>query len=204
MNRSGLRAPLGLVPWLFAIAAVLAGFIWQQGDVVVGMRAPLSSGTAKVGGPFRLVDQSGHARSDADFRGRYMLVYFGYSRCPDVCPTTLSVMADALSRLGPRRKEIVPVFITLDPERDNPQVLGQYLAAFGKDFVGLTGSEERIKAVAAAYHVFYAKHPLAGGDYSVDHTGALYLMGPDGTFVTYYEDESLGPDTLAADLEKRL
>jgi cytochrome oxidase Cu insertion factor (SCO1/SenC/PrrC family) len=199
-----IRTPLAPVPWLFAIVAVAAGLLWHAGDRIATIGQPVVTGTASVGGPFRLIDENGSPRSDADFRGRFMLVYFGYSLCPDVCPTTLAVMADALAKLGPRRSHVVPVFITLDPERDNPRVLKNYLQSFGTDFVGLTGKPDTIRDVAATYRVYYSKHPLANGGYAIDHTSVLYLMGPDGKFVTYYDDETIGPNGLAEDLKKRV
>ena len=154
-----------------------------------------------IGGPFSLMDQNGLARSDKDFRGKYVLLYFGYSFCPDVCPTTLGVMADALSRLGPRAKRIVPVFVTIDPERDTPAVLRKYLAAFGPEFVGLTGTLPQIAKVAHEYDVYFAKHPLQGGNYSMDHTSIIYLLGPDGKLVKFY-NEQMTPDALAKTLHR--
>jgi protein SCO1/2 len=113
-------------------------------------------------------------------------------------------MADALGKLGSRRKNIVPIFITIDPARDTSSALREYLKPFGADFVGLTGSADAIRKVAASYHVFFTKRPLASGGYAMDHTSVVYLMGPDGKFVTYYGDETIGPDKLAADLRKHL
>ena len=199
-----MRLNPAFVPWLLAMTAVIAGLLWHEGDRIALTREGIVRGTASVGGPFRLVDQNGHTRTDREFRGRSMLIYFGYSLCPDVCPTTLAVMADALAKLGPRREKIVPIFVTVDPERDTPKVLKVYLAAFGQGFVGLTGDSETVRKVAASYHVFYRKHPLSGGGYALDHTSVVYLMGPDGKFVTYYDDTSMGPDALAEDLKKRM
>jgi protein SCO1/2 len=199
-----IRAPLAVVPFLIALAAVIGGFLWHQADVVAGLGQNTTSGLATVGGPFRLIDQYGTERSDADFRGRYLLVYFGYSECPDVCPTTLGVMADAFDKLGGKRDRVVPIFITIDPERDTPKILKDYLKSFGPEFVGLTGSLAKIKAVAKDYRVYFAKHALPGGGYSLDHSSVIYLMGPDGKFVTYYDDESIGPDALASDLKQRI
>jgi protein SCO1/2 len=198
------RTPLSYVPWLLAIVAVAGGLIWHEGDMVQGLGGAETSGIADVGGPFVLTDQNGALRRDTDFRGRYLLVYFGYTNCPDVCPTTLGVMADAMDKLGGEKDRIVPVFITTDPARDTPPVLKTYLKSFGPEFVGLTGSDAAIAKAAHEYRVYYAKHPLPGGGYSVDHSGALYLMGPDGKFVTFYDDESLGPDALAKDLKSRI
>ena len=199
-----IRTPLAYVPYLLALAAVLSGLLWHEGDVLRGQGGTVVAGTADVGGPFRLIDQNGKVRGASDFRGRFLLIYFGYSYCPDVCPTTLGVMADAMDKLGVLKDRVVPVFITTDPERDTPAVLKAYLKAFGPEFVGLTGSDKAIAEAAHEYRVYYAKHPLPGGGYSVDHSSALYLMGPDGKFVTFYDDESVGPDVLAGDLKRRI
>lgn len=132
-----------------------------------------------------------------------MLVYFGYTYCPDSCPTTLQEIADALRRLGPKARDVVPVFITLDPARDHPATLRKYLAAFGPEFVGFTGTPEQIAAVAHAYRVYYAKHPLPGGSYSIDHASTIYLMAPDGRFTTLLDDQQ-GSAALAQQLDARL
>ena len=199
-----LRLKLLLVPWLLMLAAVAAGLLWSAGDQLAGLGRMIATGTADVGGPFALTDQTGKAGTDREFRGRYLLVYFGYSFCPDVCPTTLGVVADTFAKLGARKNKIVPLFITLDPERDKPGVLKNYLSAFGPEFVGLTGSPNSIRRTAQEFRVYYTKHPLPGGSYAIDHTSVLYLMGPDGKFITYYDDTSLSVDALATDLRKRI
>jgi protein SCO1 len=149
-----------------------------------------TSGKALIGGPFTLVDQSGKTVTDKDFRGRYMLVFFGFTHCPDVCPAELQVMADALGQLGPKAAEIVPVFITLDPERDTPEAVGAYVKNFGPNFVGLTGSPEQIAAVAKAYRVAFSKFYPNGEDdksnYSIDHSTLLYLMDKNGDYVAHF------------------
>jgi len=198
-----IRTPQALIPYLAIIAAVVAGLLWHAGDQVGGLGRTVQTGTVQIGGPFALIDQTGKTRTDADFRGRFLLIYFGYSFCPDVCPTTLQEMGAALDKLGPKRARVVPVFITVDPARDTPDVLKGYMKSFGDDFVGLTGSEKAITEAAREYHVYIKKHPLQGGGYSMDHSGVMYLMGPDGKFITYYEDE-IGPDKLADDLRGRL
>jgi cytochrome oxidase Cu insertion factor (SCO1/SenC/PrrC family) len=187
----------------FALAAALAlslataWFLWRAADQLGG--GP--QGAAAT--PFVLVDQEGRQRSDKDFRGRWVLLYFGYSYCPDVCPTTLAVMANTLDRLGPQADRVVPVFVSVDPARDTPAVLKAYLAAFGPRFVGLTGKPEAIARLAHAYGVYYRNRPLPGGTYSVDHSSAIYLLDPEGRFVKTYDDQD-GPAAIAADLKKRL
>lgn len=198
-----IRTPIALVPYALAAAAILGGLLWNAGDRVAQLGTTVANGTALVGGPFKLVDQDGKTRTDADFHGRFALIYFGYSYCPDVCPTTLALMASARDKLGPKAARVVPMFITVDPERDTPKILKPYMKSFGADFVGLTGDMAHIKAVAREYRVYIAKHKLPGGNYAMDHSGVVYLMGPDGKFVTYYED-TLGPDGIADDLKRRL
>ncbi|HEU0095254.1 MAG TPA: SCO family protein [Rhizomicrobium sp.] len=192
-----------LWPYLLLVAALAGGMLWHESETVPGLGRTVVSGQALVGGPFRLTDQNGKPVSDRDFRGRYMLIYFGYSFCPDVCPTTLQVMADAIGKLGDKTGRITPVFITIDPERDTPKVLKEYMNAFGPNFVGLTGSAAAIKDVEKKYRVYAEKKPLAGGNYGMDHSSVLYLMGPDGRLVTYY-DEAISPDNLAKQLREKI
>ena len=162
--RPMLRNKQALIPYLLLVAALAGGLLWHESEMVPGLGKSVITGQADVGGPFHLIDQNGKPVSDADFRGRAMLIYFGYSFCPDVCPTTLAVMAQALDKLGPERaRRIVPIFITIDPERDTPKVLGEYMKAFGPNFVGLTGSAAAIKDVEKKYRVYAVKKPLDKG-----------------------------------------
>jgi protein SCO1/2 len=153
-----------------------------------------------VGGPFSLIDGDGHPVTDQTWRGKYLLVYFGYTFCPDVCPTTLSNVADALDKLGPKADRLQALFITIDPKRDTAPVVKQYAAAFGPRIVGLTGSPEQIAAAAKAYRVYYAEHRTGPGpdDYSMDHSSVLYLMGPDGKFITPVRADQTGPEIATA------
>ena len=162
------------------------------------------------GGSFALTDQYGMRRTDMDFRGKYMLIFFGYTYCPDVCPTTLAVEKEALDKLGAHANRIVPIFISIDPKRDTPDKLKSYLSSFDANqpstrpnFVGLTGTDEEIAKAAKAYRVFYRAHLdgfMAGSaGYSIDHTGDVYLMSPEGKFVAYYSQGILS-DEMAADL----
>ena len=197
-----MRGSTVAIPVLLLAAFVAGGYLWHLGDIRSGA-VPVETGEATVGGPFALIDQNGATRRDTDYRGKFMIVFFGYTECPDVCPTTLSELSAALDRLGPKADRVVPIFITVDPARDTPAVMKSYLAAFGARFVGLTGSAADIKAAAAAYHVYYRKRPMPGGSYSMDHSSVIYLMGPEGRYLTHYAIEQ-GPDAIAADLEKRI
>ena len=137
-----------------------------------------------IGGPFTLRGPNGTTVTDHDFRGRWLLVYFGYTFCPDVCPTTLADIASALAELGPLAARIQPIFISVDPGRDTPEVASAYARSFDPRIVGLSGAPEEIARVAGAYKVFYSVHRTGGGpgDYLLDHTTFLYVMRPDGSF----------------------
>jgi cytochrome oxidase Cu insertion factor (SCO1/SenC/PrrC family) len=197
-----LRNSRALIPYLLLVAALAGGVLWYESSRVPGLGRIVTSGAPDVGGPFTLTDHNGKTVTDRDFRGRYMLIYFGYSFCPDVCPTTLGVMAEALQKAGGKAQRIAPVFITIDPERDTPQVLGDYMKAFGPQFIGLTGSPAAIKDVEKKYRVYAAKRPLDKGGYGMDHSSVLYLMGPDGKMISFY-DEAISPDELAKDLRAK-
>jgi protein SCO1/2 len=202
-----LRNKQALLPYLLLVTALAGGVLWYEAAQVPRLGQVVTTGQADVGGPFRLIDQSGKPRTDADFRGRHMLIYFGYSSCPDVCPTTLSVMSEALTKMGVAADRITPVFITIDPERDTPGVLKEYMAAFGPRFVGLTGPADAIRAVEKEYRVYARKTPIDPNNpkrgYGMDHSSVIYLMGPDGKFVAYYE-EAISPDDLAKDLRSKI
>jgi protein SCO1/2 len=146
-----------------------------------------SSGKALVGGPFTLVDPTRKTVTDQDFRGRYMLIFFGFTHCPDICPAELQVMAGALDQLGDKASKVVPIFITLDPERDTPEVVGAYVKNFGPNIVGLTGSMDAISAAAQAYRVSFSKFQDQNSetDYTIDHSALAYLMGTNGEYITH-------------------
>jgi protein SCO1 len=197
---------IACVPYLILLAFVASGALWRLGDIRAerGVVSISSGETVVLGGPFALTDQDGTPRTEKDFAGKYMLVFFGYTYCPDVCPATLAVMAEALEMLGPRADRIVPVMISIDPKRDTPEKLKAYLASFGPRFVGLTGSESDIAAVAKAYRVYIRESPgETAADYTVDHSGVVYLMDPGGTFLANYSLETT-PERLAGDLANRL
>lgn len=143
-------------------------------------------GREPVGGAFRLTDHRGRTRRDTDFRGKFMLVYFGYTTCPDICPTDLQQMGQAMEMLGAAASEVVPIFITLDPQRDTRKLLAQYVPSFHPQIVGLTGSEAGIRRVAQAYRVYYEKVPVDGWlRYTIDHSSFIYLMGRDGRYLGF-------------------
>jgi protein SCO1/2 len=139
------------------------------------------------GGPFELVDHHGALRRDADFRGRFLLVQFGYTRCPDLCPLGLDVVAGALAVLGPDAARLQPLFVTVDPASDTPEALRRYLADFDPRLLGLTGSEAQVRAAAKAYKVHRRLvRPAGGGEALIDHGSLTYLVGPDGAVLTLF------------------
>ena len=156
-----------------------------------------------IGGPFHLVDQEGKTVTDADLRGKWSLVYFGYTHCPDACPTALNDISIALDELGPKRAEVRPVFITVDPERDTSEVLKSYVTSFDAPILALTGTPEEIAQAAKGYRVYYAKHPEVGGDYSMDHSSVIYVMDPQGRFTASFTQEN-SPEEIAERLKKLL
>ena len=198
-----MKTKEALIPYLLLVAALAGGLLWHASEMVPELGRTVTSGTVAVGGPYVLTNQDGKIFSSAELRGKYQLVYFGYSFCPDVCPTTLAVMAAALDKMGVDQSRVVPVFITIDPARDKPAVLKKYLAAFGPRFVGLTGSQAQIDQVAKEYRVFAKKQPMADGTYGMDHSSVIYLMSPTGKMVSFY-DGAADPDALAKDLKKKI
>jgi protein SCO1 len=159
--------------------------------------------TAAIGGPFRLLDQDGKAVTDQDMKGKPFLVFFGFTHCPDVCPTTLFDVSEVLRSLGPDADRAGALFITVDPERDNATSLKDYLASFDPHLRGLTGEPDALAAVAKEYRVYYKKVPLDGGDYTMDHTAIVYLMDKDGRFVSPFSLKRK-PEVAAAELRKYL
>lgn len=149
----------------------------------------------QIGGPFELVNQDGQTVTEQDFLGKYLLVYFGFSYCPDVCPTDLAILGEAVSLMEQedpeRAKKVLPVFITIDPERDQPADVKDYVENFHDRMVGLTGSLEQIAQVAKSYRVYYAKgEPDEDGDYVMSHSAFTYMMGPDGKFMSMFKHGS--------------
>ena len=160
-------------------------------------------GQALIGGPFTLTDHTGKRVTDQDFRGRTTLVLFGFTFCPDVCPSALQVVSAALDKLGPKAEAITPILITLDPSRDTPAQLASYVQSFHPRLIGLTGTQAEIDAVAKAYRV-YAKRvddPKSTAGYTIDHSTFIYVMGPDGAYVTHFT-HATPVDAMAARLAK--
>lgn len=208
VKRKPARSRRGLVWLIWAVGLVVAGGLgWLVSDLLVPGGGTLVAGvrtlgTPQIGGPFALVDDTGKPRTDADFRGRLMLVYFGYTHCPDACPTALQDIADALEKLGPAADQIAPIFVTIDPERDTVQYLKGYAEQFDPKFTALTGSAEQVAAAAKAYRVYYRK-ATDKGDYLMDHSSIVYLMGRDGKFLTHFTPDTT-PDQMADTLRKYL
>jgi protein SCO1/2 len=188
------------------LVAVLAlGWMWYSAgqQTTIAKNDENVEAPVLIGGPFTLTNQDGQRVTDKDFRGRYLLVFFGYTYCPDTCPTTLSMLSSVLDKLGPDADKVAPVFITVDPDRDSAASLKSYLKSFDRRFIGLRGSAAETAAVAKAYRVFYRKRPLPGNDYAMDHTSLIYLMNPDGKFEGDYAPTE-SADMIAADLTKRI
>jgi protein SCO1/2 len=161
-------------------------------------------GKEPIGGPFELTDHTGQRRTDADFRDKLMLVYFGFTFCPDVCPTDLLAMGLAVDQLGPAGEAVQPLFITVDPERDTPPVLADYVSSFHPKLVALTGALSAIRSVALAYKVFFAKSAVAGPDgTAIDHTGFIYLVGTDGRYIDFLPP-GLAPERIVETLRPHL
>lgn len=173
---------------LVAIAVAASGLLgYLIVEVFRGGENGAVIGQAQVGGPFELVDGEGRTVTDEEFRGEYMLVYFGYTYCPDVCPTELQNMSRALELLGEEAEAVRPVFITVDPERDTPEVIESYIENFHPRMVGLTGSPEQIEKAAKAYRVYYKKAESgSASEYLMDHTSIVYLMGREGEFLRHF------------------
>jgi protein SCO1/2 len=206
------------VPPADTTAKVLRTVRWLALGALVGLGAawgvkfwnesnapsPSALGGAAIGGPFELVDQGGATRTEKDLLGRHALIYFGFTYCPDACPTALIAMAEALDRLGPDASRVQPVFVSVDPERDTVEAMAAYVRAVDDRLMGLTGTPEQVARAARAYRVFYRKSTPAGSaDYLVDHTSLIYLMGPDGRYVAHFSHEA-SPDRIVEGVRRAL
>ncbi len=193
---------LRIIRWsavgLLAVLAIVWGGVWLSGTTLTPSAIGVP-GHVQVGGPFTLTDTHGQTVTDATYRGRWMLVYFGYTYCPDVCPTELQAVAAGLDDLGPLASKVAPLFITIDPDRDTQATLADYTKLFDDRLVGLTGTPAQIAAVARAYRVYYAKvTPKDGSGYLMDHSSFLYLMGPDGQLLMLLKQGTTGAEIADA------
>ena len=189
---------------LLVISAFLAGLVLCFAVVLLLSgrgTSPLASATSAIGGPFKLTDQNGKSISDQDLKGHPFLVFFGFTHCPEVCPTALFDISEVLGKLGPDADKVNAVFITVDPERDTPAALKEYLSSFNPRLIGVGGDADALAAVAKAYRVYYKKVPLKDGDYTMDHTAIVYLMDKNGQFVTPFSLKRR-PEDAAADLRR--
>jgi protein SCO1/2 len=171
--------------------------------IMSGPRTPAGTAPVTVGGPFMLTAPDGTTVTDRTYRGKWLLVFFGYTSCPGICPTTLNEIAAALDKLGPDAEKLEPLFITVDPERDTPEIMKRYTAAFDARIVGLTGSRRQIAAVAEDYGAYGVarRHKAGALDYLVDHSTYIYLMDPQGKFVRGLDAETPG-DRIADTVRK--
>ncbi|MBI1244397.1 MAG: redoxin domain-containing protein [Alphaproteobacteria bacterium] len=182
---------LRTVRWLALGAIVGLGAAWAMKVWVGDHASPQSIATAAIGGPFELVDQNGKTRTEKDLLGKYTIIYFGYTYCPDACPTALLAISQALDMLGAKADDFQPVFVTVDPERDTAKQMGEYVRTVDERFIGLTGSAEQVAKAAKAYRVFYRKvTPEGSSEYLMDHTSLIYLMGPDGKYLAHFSHET--------------
>jgi cytochrome oxidase Cu insertion factor (SCO1/SenC/PrrC family) len=184
-----MKSLLGV--WVVVLVAVAGWIAWDA----------TRDSPPSIGGPFTLVDQNGRTVTDATFKGKPTVIYFGYTYCPDVCPTALLLLETAIEKLGPGAdKKINAVFITVDPERDTPKLMKDYVGNFGENFYGLSGTPEQIAAAARAFRVYYQKVPSKdGAPYLMDHSSIVYVLDRNGRFVTHFTHEAKA-ETIAAAL----
>lgn len=183
---------VGVVLFAFVGAAILLGWWQVDGPGRSPADRVSAQGVPAIGGPFTLVDHKGKPVTDADFRGKPMAVFFGFTHCPEVCPTTLVQLANLTGKIGAAADRLQILLVTVDPERDTPEQLALYLQSFDPRVVGLTGSREQVDAVLAAYKAYAKKIPTENG-YTMDHSASVYLMKADGSFRTmidYHEEEA--------------
>ncbi len=185
------------------LGAFLAGLVLFLGVVylVTGLAPTRIAGAPAIGGPFDLVDENGKPFTDQDMKGRPYLVFFGYTHCPDICPTTLFEMTQLFRKLGPDANKAGALFITVDPARDTQPVLKDYMASFDPHLRGLTGGQDAIDQAIRDYRVYAKKVPLEGGNYAMDHTALVYLMDKDGHFIAPF-DMQRSPDAEATELRR--
>lgn len=190
---------------LLVLGAFITGLVLFSAVVFIitgRTPAPIAAPSA-VGGPFQLVDQTGKAITDKDLKGYPTLVFFGFTNCPDVCPTTLFEVSEIMRSLGKDADRVKALFVTVDPERDTPEKMKDYLSSFDPHLIGVTGDTAAITAMGKAYRVYFKKVPLDAGGYTMDHTAIVYLMDKDGRFVAPFNMKRR-PEEAAADLRRYL
>jgi protein SCO1/2 len=193
------RVALVLGAFLAGLLLCIGAILWIAGN---GPTSIVTQPSA-VGGAFQLTDQDGRVVGDETLRGKPFLVFFGFTHCPDVCPTTLFEVSEVMRRLGPDAERTAALFITVDPERDTPEKMKEYLSSFDPHLRGLSGDAATMAAVAKKFRVYYKKVPLDGGDYTMDHTALVYLMDKQGQFVAPFNLKRT-PEAAAAELKKYL
>lgn len=195
---------LGLAPITAALLFAAAPIVAEEQPSAAQLMDDLMWSRGPIGGPFTLVDHTGRLRSDTEFRGKLMLIYFGYTYCPDVCPTDLMAISEAIDSLGTAGETIQPIFITIDPERDTVAHLAEYVSAFHPRLIGLTGAVEQIRAVALSYKAYHAKvKDERGEDYAIEHTGVIYVVGRSGQYLGFIPPQTT-PDRLIEILQRQL
>jgi len=177
-----------VVSWLVCVLGLVVLLAWVGRSVAPEETLSRTNGSSLIHGAFELQNAQGKTVTEKQFKGRYMLVYFGYTYCPDICPTTLLLVQNALNRMGAQANKVQPIFISIDPERDTPKTVGEYASHFGPRLIGLSGSPAQIKQVAENYKVYYSKVTDTDSalGYVMDHSGFLYLMGPDANYITHF------------------
>jgi protein SCO1/2 len=188
---------------LLVSTAFVAGLVVFLAAILYSTGQFGSGGPPAIGGPFKLIDENGKPITDADMKGKPFLVFFGYTHCPDVCPVTLFEMSEVLRALGKDADRTAGLFITVDPDRDTPAVMKDYLSNFDPHLRGATGDQKELTAVEKEYRVYSKKHPLENGDYSMDHSAVVYLMDKNGRFVAPFNLKR-SPQAAAAELRKYL
>ena len=213
----GIAALTAFASLLLIGALLTVYFMPRQGSATVGVMGEselVEPGSVPIGGSFTLVDHTGEAVTQADFEGKYLLVFFGFTYCPDICPTTLSEIAKTMDMLGDEAGAVQPLFISVDPERDTPEVLAEYVAAFHPTITGLTGTPEQTAAVANAYRLYYEKTSAekeaggaagaeGGGSYTVSHQGNTYLMSPEGEYLRHFS-YGTPPEEMTASIRRAI
>ena len=183
-----------LLAGVVSLMVVSAGGLAALTLIPASMPKITSSMTGAIGGPFTLTASDGRTVTDQTYRGKWLLIYFGYTSCPDACPTALNNIGVALDRLGAETAVVQPIFITVDPKRDNREALAEYLKSFDPRIVALTGTADQIVTVVKEYRVYVSAHSESGCDYLVDHSSLYYMMNPDGKFVNVMPGDLPGDD----------